>query len=96
MAATTAMDMPPGQHLPEQLADVGVRTRRQCTGAGGRQRRDVDEMGTDDHCPCDRQTSLPPSRSTRPGTVGRNAGSTTPDVLLYTEIDTAEECDDCQ
>src|SRR5262245_6746353 len=29
--------------------------------------------------------SSPPSRSTMPGTVGRNAGSTTPDVLLYTE-----------
>ena len=27
-------------------------------------------------------TSPPPSRATRPGTVGRNAGSTTPDVLL--------------
>ena len=27
-----------------------------------------------------------PSRAAKPGTVGRNAGSTTPDVLLYTEI----------
>ncbi len=26
--------------------------------------------------------SPPPSRSIRPGTVGRNAGSTTPEVLL--------------
>ena len=26
--------------------------------------------------------STPPTRSTRPGTVGRKAGSTTPDVLL--------------
>ena len=30
--------------------------------------------------------SPPPSCSTKPGAVGRNAGSTTPDVLLYTEI----------
>src|SRR5262245_15265806 len=28
----------------------------------------------------------PPRRATSPGTVGRNAGSTTADVLLYTEI----------
>ena len=33
-----------------------------------------------------RRGSSPPSRSARSGTIGRNAGSTTPDVLLYTEI----------
>src|SRR3954468_9202736 len=29
--------------------------------------------------------SAPPSRATSPGTVGRKAGSTTPDVLAYTD-----------
>ena len=33
----------------------------------------------------------PPSSSTRPGTVGRNAGRTTPDVLLYTETTRGEK-----
>ena len=33
--------------------------------------------------------SAPPSRSDSPGTMGRNAGRTTPEVLLYTEMITA-------
>src|SRR5262249_55575963 len=85
----------PGEQFVEERAALLRRGSGHAQRADRRERRDVDEMPAAVHRRRNRQRAPPPSLpdasasapapgswAARPGTIGKNAGNTPPDVLL--------------
>ena len=82
-APTTDIDSPHASSLLNSGRLSSAAAPRDAQRADRRERRDVDQMAADVHRRGDRERAgARRAAAASPGTIGRNAGSTTPDVLL--------------